>query len=152
MQKSTIFFKVGHRGAQAYEVENTLKGFQRAIELGVNAIEFDVRATRDGKLIIFHDDNLERIFGVDLPVNQTTLKELKRHSGNSIPTLSEALRFINNKVEKILIELKETGCEKRALSIIRRQKMQDRAIIISFHEQALSEMRQLDHKIETGLI
>ena len=52
-----MLLKVGHRGARAYEVENTLDSFKKAIELGVNAIEFDVRATKDEKLIVFHDDN-----------------------------------------------------------------------------------------------
>ena len=48
-----MFLKVGHRGAKAYEPENTLKSFERAIKLGVDAIEFDVRQTKDKKLVVF---------------------------------------------------------------------------------------------------
>ncbi|MDI6744086.1 MAG: glycerophosphodiester phosphodiesterase [Thermodesulfovibrionales bacterium] len=147
-----MFLKIGHRGARAYEVENTLDSFKRAIELGVNAIEFDVRASKDGKLIVFHDDNLKRVFGKDIELNASPLNELKRLTENKIPTLEEALQFIGQKTEKILIELKETGDEKKALAVIKKEKLLDRTIIVSFHEEALSEIRKLDSKIETGLI
>lgn len=147
-----MFLKVGHRGARAYEIENTLKSFQKAIELDVNAIEFDVRKTKDGKLIVIHDDNLKRVFGKEITANQATLKELKQITENKIPTLAEALQFIDKKVEKILIELKEIGYEKNVLEVIKKEKLHNRVIIVSFHEDALSEVRRLDTKIETGLI
>lgn len=147
-----MFLKVGHRGARAYEIENTLKSFQKAIELDVNAIEFDVRKTKDGKLIVIHDDNLKRVFGKEIAANQATLKELKQITENKIPTLAEALQFIDKKVEKILIELKEIGYEKNVLKVIKKEKLHNRVIIVSFHEDALSEVRRLDTKIETGLI
>jgi len=147
-----MFLKVGHRGARAYEIENTLESFQKAIELGVNAIELDVRKSKDGKLVIFHDDNLKKVFGKDIPVNHATLKELKQSTENKIPTLEEALKTIGRKVEKILIELKEVGYEKKVLEIVKKEKLKDRVIIISFHEQALSNVRKLDKEIEAGLI
>ncbi len=147
-----MFLKVGHRGARAYEIENTLESFQKAIELGVNAIELDVQKSKDGKLIIIHDDNLKKVFSKDVFVNQATLKELKQSTENKIPTLEEALKTIDRKVEKILIELKEVGYEKKVLEIVKKEKLKDRIIIISFHEQALSNVRKLDKEIETGLI
>jgi glycerophosphoryl diester phosphodiesterase len=147
-----MFLKVGHRGARAYEIENTLESFQKAIELGVNAIELDVQKSKDGKLIIIHDDNLKKVFSKDVFVNQATLKELKQSTENKIPTLEEALKTIDRKVEKILIELKEVGYEKTVLEIVKKEKLKDRVIIISFHEQALSNVRKLDKEIETGLI
>ena len=147
-----MFLKVGHRGARAYETENTLESFKKAIELGVNAIELDVRKSKDGKLVIIHDDNFKKAFGKDIPVNQATLKELKQSTENKIPTLEEALKTIGRKVEKILIELKEVGYEKKVLGILKKEKLKDRVIIISFHEQALSNVRKLDNEIETGLI
>lgn len=147
-----MFLKVGHRGARAYEIENTLDSFQKAIELGVNAIEFDVRKTKDGKLIVIHDDNLKRVFGKGITANQATLKELKQITENKIPTLAEALQFIDKKVEKILIELKEIGYEKNVLEVIKKEKLYNRVIIVSFHEDALSQVRRLYTKIETGLI
>jgi len=147
-----VFLKVGHRGARAYKIENTLKSFKKAIALGVNAVELDVRKSKDGKLIIIHDNSLKRVFGKDIQVNKTTLKELKQLTENKIPALEEALHFIDKKVEKILVELKEAGYEKKVLDIIRKEKLHDRVIIVSFHEQALFNVRKADSKIETGLI
>lgn len=150
--KYKMFLKVGHRGARAYETENTLESFKKAIELGANAIELDVRQSGDKKLIILHDDNLKKVFGKDLPVNMATIEELKQLTASKVPTLEEALLFIDKKVDKILVELKEAGHEKKALDVIRKQRLEDRVIFVSFHEESLEKMNQLDSKIETGLI
>ena len=147
-----MFLKVGHRGARAYKIENTLESYKKAITLGANAIELDVRKSKDGKLIIIHDDNLKRVFGKEIQVNSAKLKELKQLTENKIPTLKEALQFIDKKVEKILVELKEIGYEKKVLEVIRKEKLKDRVIIVSFHEQALFNVRKVYSKIETGLI
>lgn len=147
-----MLLKVGHRGARAYEIENTLESFRKAIELGANAIELDVRTSNDAHLIIIHDDNLKRVFAKDVRVSEATLEELKELTGNRIATLEEALRFIDRKVEKILVELKEVGYERKVLDVIRKEKLEDRVIIVSFHEEALAHVRNLDKKIETGLI
>jgi len=147
-----MFLKIGHRGARAYETENTLESFKKAIELGANAIELDVRQSRDEKLIISHDDNLKKVFGKDLQIDMTTLEELKQLTADRVPTLEEALLFIDRKVDKILVELKETGYEKKVLDVIRKQRLEDRVIIVSFHEESLAHMNNLDSEIETGLI
>lgn len=147
-----MFLKVGHRGARAYEIENTLESFRKAIELGANAVELDVRKSKDGKVIISHDDNLKKVFGIDLPLSEATLEELKELTGNRIPALEEALRFLGRKVEKILVELKEAGYEKKVLDVIRKEKLEDSVIVVSFLEEALANIRRLDKKIETGLI
>src|SRR4030042_2809227 len=147
-----MFLKAGHRGAKAYEIENTLESFIRAIELGANAIELDVRISQDAQLIISHDDNLKKVFRKDVRINEATLKELKHMTENRIVTLEEALRFIGKKAEKILIELKEAGYEEKVLDGIRKEKLEDRVIIVSFHEETLAHVRTIDKKIETGLI
>ncbi|MGE5892623.1 MAG: glycerophosphodiester phosphodiesterase [bacterium] len=147
-----MFLKIGHRGARAYETENTIESFRKAIELGVNAIECDVRRTKDGKPVICHDDDLKRVFGHDARVDESTLKGLKKLTGNKIPSLGEALRFIDGKVEKILIELKETGYEKKVVDVIKKEKLKDRVIIVSFHEEALAAIRSHNTEIETGII
>ncbi len=147
-----MLLKVGHRGARAYEIENTLESFRKAIELGANAVELDVRTSNDAQLIISHDDNLQRVFGKDVRLSEATLEELKQLTGNRIATLEEALRFIDRKVEKILVELKEVGYERKVLDVIRKEKLEDRVIIVSFHEEVLAHVRNLDKKIETGLI
>lgn len=147
-----MFLKIGHRGAKAYATENTLASFQKAMQLGVNAIEFDVRRTRDGRLAVIHDDSLKRVFGKDVKVGAATLDELKSLTEGQIPSLEEALRFIGRGVEKIIIELKETDCGAGVLREVRQMDLQDRVIIGSFLEEALADVRRLEREIETGLI
>ncbi|MEM2342073.1 MAG: glycerophosphodiester phosphodiesterase family protein [Candidatus Bathyarchaeia archaeon] len=146
--------KVGHRGAKAYEPENTIRSFMKALELGVNAIEFDVRRTKDGELVVIHDAEVDRTTNGKGLVSELTLKEIKELStekGEKIPTLEEALDFLDRKV-RILIELKEVGDEEKVLDIIRRKGLEDNVAIISFHEEALRKVRELSDKVKTGLI
>jgi glycerophosphoryl diester phosphodiesterase len=147
-----MLLKIGHRGAKAYKTENTIESFSKAIELGANAIEFDVRRSKDAQLIISHDNNLEKVYGKDVLVNETTLRELKQLTNNRIATLEEGLRFIGGKVEKILVELKEAGYEQVVLDLITKENLREKVIIVSFLEEALARVRDLDATIETGLI
>ena len=146
--------KIGHRGARAYEPENTLLSFKKALELNVNAIEFDIRKTKDNEIIVIHDDKVDRTTNGKGLVNELTLKEIKELStekGEKIPTLEEALDFLNNKV-KILIELKELGFENKVLDIIYKKGLEKNVIIISFLEEALRKIRELNNEIEIGLL
>ncbi len=147
-----MFLKVGHRGAKAYEIENTLESFQKAVQMGVNAIELDVRKSKDRKLVLSHDDNLKKVYGKDIRITEATLRELMQLTEKKIKTLEEALEFLDSKIEKILVELKEAGYEKKTLDIVKKTNLKDRVIIISFHEPVLLKVRELDKKIETGLI
>lgn len=145
--------KIGHRGARAYEPENTLRSFKRAIELGVDGVELDVRETKDKKLVVIHDADVSRTTNGKGLVSELTLKEIKAletEKGERIPTLEEALDFIDKKV-KILIELKEVGTEKKVLDLLKKKGL-DNVIIVSFLEEALKRIRELNEKIETGLI
>ena len=146
--------RIGHRGARAYEPENTLRSFRKALEIGVDAVEFDVRKTRDNHLIVIHDADVKRTTNGKGLVADLTLKEIKELStekGEKIPTLEEALDFLDNKT-KILIELKETGTEEKVLSAISAKKLEKNVIITSFLEPALAKVRELNKTIETGLI
>lgn len=147
-----MFLKIGHRGAKAYEIENTVNSYKKAVELGANAIELDVRLSKDRELVVCHDTNLKKIFGIDMSVHESTVIELKKATGNRIITLSEALQSVGKNVVKILVELKEMGPEKKILEKVNKAKLQDRVIIVSFHEEALAIVRTLDKEIETGLI
>ena len=147
-----MFLRVGHRGARAYEIENTVESFKKAIDLGANAIELDLRQSKDEKIIVCHDDNLKRLFGKELSVHKATLDELKQSTENRIATFEEALRFIDRKVDKILVEFKETGYEKKILALIRKEKLENNVIIVSFLAECLTQVRSLNKDIETGLI
>ncbi len=149
-----MLLKIGHRGARAYRPENTLASFFYAIELGVNAVEFDVRQTKDKKLVIIHDPTVDRVSNGKGLVSELTLKQIKELDidGEKIPTLQEVLDFLDKKVGKMLIELKEPGYEDRIIKELKGRGIEDRAIIVSFHEDALRNTRKIDKEIETGLI
>ncbi|MGC8571818.1 MAG: glycerophosphodiester phosphodiesterase [Candidatus Micrarchaeia archaeon] len=148
--------KIGHRGAAGDAPENTLASFESAIKSGVNAIELDIRRTKDNHMVVFHDEKLDRLTGKGGTVNDYTLKELKtfriNNSNESIPTLEEVLDFIDKKVDKILLEIKEENTEKEVVRIVKDKKLADRVIIISFHEDVLKNVKKIESKIETGLI
>ena len=93
----------GHRGFRSLYPENTLCSYRAAIELGVDAIEFDVWLSKDGVPVIMHDGNTARITGKNAPITEQTLAELKAldagaymgeaFRGEKIPTLREALEL-----------------------------------------------------------
>jgi glycerophosphoryl diester phosphodiesterase len=92
------------------------------------------------------------VFGRDIPVDGSSLEDLKALTGGRMPTFQEALEFIDNKVDKIIVELKMKGYEKEVLRQIKRAGLSDRIVVVSFHESSLYEIRRLDKYIETGLI
>jgi glycerophosphoryl diester phosphodiesterase len=146
--------KIGHRGARAYEPENTLSSYKKALELGVDAVELDVRRTKDGEIIVIHDAEVDRTTNGKGLVSQLTLKEIKQFNtekDQKIPTLEEALDFLDKKV-KVLIELKETGFEGKMLKTVQKKGLEKNVIIVSFLEEALRKVRELNDIVETGLI
>jgi len=146
--------RIGHRGARAYEPENTLRSYKKAIEIGVNAVELDVRKTKDNQLVVIHDADVKKTTNGKGLVSGLTLKQIKELStekDEKIPTLKEALDFLDKKV-KILIELKEEGVEEKVLSLVREGGVQKNVIIVSFIEDALRKVRELNKEVETGLI
>jgi glycerophosphoryl diester phosphodiesterase len=146
--------KIGHRGARAYEPENTLLSFQRAIELGANAVELDVRKTKDNELVVMHNADVNKTTNGKGAVNELTLDEIKKlvtEKNEKVPTLEEALNFVGDQV-KVLIELKETGYEDAVLGLVTKKGLLDNVILISFHEDALQKIRELNSEVKTGLI
>lgn len=98
---------IGHRGAKGLAPENTLAGFDLAQKLGVDAIEFDVRRTRDGQFVVCHDDNLRRVSGMNASIKRLTYDELHDvalKNGESVPLLRDALASIDD--TPLVIEIK----------------------------------------------
>ncbi len=146
--------KIGHRGARAYEPENTLRSFQKAIELGVDAVELDVRKTKDNEIVVIHNVDVNKTTDGSGSVSDFTLEEIKRfvtEKGEKIPTLTEVLDSVGKRV-KVLVELKETGIEEQVLGLIRQKGLIEKVVIVSFHEDALRKVRELDGEVATGLI
>lgn len=105
------FLKIGHRGACGYEPENTLRSMKKALELGIDMIEFDVYVCKSGELVIIHDDTVNRTTDGTGYVTKMTFDELRKldaGKGEKIPTLQEVLNLINGQVQ-VNIELKGVG-------------------------------------------
>jgi glycerophosphoryl diester phosphodiesterase len=145
--------RIGHRGAKAYAPENTLASFKKAIEIGVDAVELDIRKTKDNQLVVIHDADVKRTTNGEGLVTELTLREIRSLSaeGEKIPTLEEALDFLDKKVT-VFVELKEAGVEEQVLNVVHEKGLEKNVIITSFLEAALKKVRELDKDIETGLI
>lgn len=99
---------IGHRGARGHVAENTLPSIQKAIDLGVDAIEIDIFRCASGELVVFHDKTLEKLTDADGYIEQYTLDSLRLVNvlgGYQIPTLREVLDLIDGQV-RLNIELK----------------------------------------------
>jgi len=146
--------RVAHRGARAYAPENTLRSFKKALEIGVDAVELDVRKTKDNQLVVIHDADVKRTTDGEGLVSELTLEQIKSFSaeeGEKIPTLQEALDFLDKKV-MVFIELKEVDLEEQVLSVVQKLGMQKNIVIVSFLEDALKKVKELNKDIATGLI
>ncbi len=142
---------IGHRGAAGLAPENTLAAFQIALDRGVTGIEFDVQRTADGELIVFHDDDVDRVTDGSGPLRQFTLADLKtldtgswfdaRFRGERIPTLAEVLAFLRGQDVVLHIELKSPwyfeGIERQVVDLVRQMKMVDQVWVRSFYHPAL---------------
>ena len=121
---------IGHRGAAAYAPENTLEGLHTAADMGIDWVEFDVKLTKDGVPILFHDESLERTTnGGDLLVAQVTYEEIKQFEAGSwfsdsfagikIPTLEEAIEVLLNRNLGVNVEIKPCpGREKETAEVV----------------------------------
>ena len=151
--------KVGHRGAMGYEPENTLRSFKKALELGVDMIEFDVYVCKSGELVVIHDDTLERTTnGKGLVIEKTLaeLKELDAGKEEKIPTLEEIMDLADKKV-KINIELKGDNTAKPVLNMIEKYVDEkgwkyDDFLVSSFNHNELKKFKELNPKIKTGIL
>jgi len=149
---------IGHRGAAGYEPENTLRSFQKAIDLKVDMIEFDVHLFKTGAVVIIHDYKVNRTTNGKGLVADKTLKELKELNaglGEKIPTLEEALDLIDKKV-KVNIELKGHHTAKPTLEIIKKyikdkKWTYDDFLISSFDSPLLETLRNLDNQIKIAV-
>ncbi len=145
---------IAHRGASAYKPENTLSSFRLAVELGADMVEFDVQQSKDGHLIVFHDERLERTTSGKGFVRDLTLKELKDLNAcleYKIPTLNEAIAFLAGKVG-LVIEIKILGIEKKVVETIKRSGVADDVIITSFFHLTVKKIKSICSKIQTGVI
>ncbi len=158
MDTSPYFIKIGHRGAAGHEPENTLASFQKAIELGVDMIEFDVHCCKSGEIVVIHDDALERTTNGIGCVKSKTLAELKMLDAGKrqcIPTAGEVLALVGQKVA-VNIELKGAATALPVAELIykhvRKGWSRDQFLVSSFDYKELRRFRIFDRFSRAGLL
>jgi glycerophosphoryl diester phosphodiesterase len=145
---------MGHRGAAALEPENTLLSIGRAIEIGVDAVEIDVRLSKDKEIVVIHDATVDRTTDNTGPVSSFSVDELKKlDAGKSqrIPTLQEVIDFIGKKIN-LVIELKEEGTVESVYKLIKKNNIEDNVYVISFWHRLVKTIKEMDSHIKTGVL
>jgi glycerophosphoryl diester phosphodiesterase len=144
---------IAHRGASVEAPENTLRAFQRALELGVDGIELDVQVTRDGIPVVFHDFTLTRLTGTRGRLADRTWAELQklRVRGEPIPTLAETLS-LTRKRALVQIEIKKGAPLAPILAAIRKTASTKYVILASFEPDILRQAATLAPKLPRMLI
>jgi glycerophosphoryl diester phosphodiesterase len=146
------FVVVGHRGAMGLEPENTLRSFRRAVREGADAIELDLRLSKDGHLVILHDSDVARTTdgnGEIAHLDLTEVKALDAGQGESIPTFDEVLDAVDLPVQA---EIKAADAARAALDTIRDRKLVDRVTVTSFSAEIVRASLDYLPGVKTGLI
>ena len=154
------FVNYAHRGASAYAPENTMSSFKKAFQIGSNGIELDLQKTKDGKIVIFHDDEIDKKSNGTGRISDYTYKELlkfdfgswfsKEFENEKIVLFENFMKEIADKKIILAIELKEEGIEKETLEIIKKYYNKANVFITSFIYNALLNVRKLDKTIKIG--
>jgi glycerophosphoryl diester phosphodiesterase len=156
----------GHRGAAGTHPENTMISFQEVEKLGGDGIELDVQLTKDGEVVVIHDETLKRTTNGDGWVKDHTLKELRTLDASykfpelgvcKIPTLDEVFNWALSNSLIINVELKNSfvpyvGLEEKVIALIRKYHYGKRVVISSFNHPSLVHCHRLAADIELGVL
>tara|TARA_R110002072_G_scaffold19756_3_gene72833 strand:+ start:1969 stop:2727 length:759 start_codon:yes stop_codon:yes gene_type:complete len=154
---SNIPLIIAHRGASGLAPENTLAAFTKAIEIGVDRIEMDLRQTIDGEVVVLHDKTINRTTNGWGSIRKISLKKAKRYSAGSwfhhdfsserIPTFREVLELVDGKTT-LLLEIKDGspyhhGIERNIIRLLNEYDAHDWCIVQSFNDRILNNFRAL---------
>ncbi|MCM1231022.1 MAG: phosphatase PAP2 family protein [Ruminococcus flavefaciens] len=153
---------IAHRGYSSVFPENTLAAFAGALDIGADYIELDVQLSKDGEVVILHDESLKRTTGIEGTTADFTCEELKEldagswfdssFAGEKLPTLSEALELIGNTECKVYLELKDIGdkegFEEAVLESVSRCGMEEQCVFASFRYEYLRHLKELDDSLQ----
>ena len=142
---------VGHRGAMGLAPENTLKAFKIGCGSNVEVVECDIHLSKDKKLIVIHDNTLDRTTNGEGWVRDFTLEELKKldaGDGETIPTLDEVINLVMDYNKKLIIEIKGESWEvvkettAHLIEYLKGNKYSDKFIIHSFWHAAVKLIKE----------
>ena len=148
-----------HRGASEYAPENTFSSFYLGLLQGANGIETDVRKTKDGVLVLFHDDTVDRVSDCSGKISDFTWEELKQIKiyGNSttgfydrIVTLREFLEKFSHYNINFAIELKGEDVERETLEMAKTFGIMNKTTFTSFNYQYIKRIKEIDSSVRVG--
>ena len=154
----TKFICYAHRGASEYFPENTMMAFQAALEMGANGLETDVQRTKDGVLVLFHDNTLERVTGESGSICDYTYEELqqffvrKGELRDKIPTLAEFLECFAEQEITFAIELKVDNIEEAVVDMLHQYGVQKKTMITSFGLERLKKVKAYNPFLHVGYL
>lgn len=151
---------VGHRGGAGMAPENSLQCIEKGIQTGADMIEIDIHLTKDGELVVCHDQTIDRTTTGTGKIAEMTLNEIRKfhivdkngkETDEKIPTLDEVLKLINGRCH-LLIEIKRTnnlyqGIEQKLLESIKAHHASQWIIVQSFNDSVLETLHALDHTV-----
>jgi glycerophosphoryl diester phosphodiesterase len=142
---------IAHRGGSANAPENTLAAFRNAITQGVDWLEFDVQMTKDGALVVIHDETVDRTTDGTGAVRDLTLEQIRSldaGQGEKVPTFEEVLELAKTNGVKILPETKSAhlypGVEEKMLQSLQQANYLDQTVIQSFEADSLEKLAHLN--------
>lgn len=158
---------MAHRGDSANTIENTLSSISSAVDLGVDVVEIDLRMTRDDNLVLFHDDSLQRLTGINKPVAAMNLDELQqvrldsssdlsyqRAEANSfsqgIPSLVEVFAAFPTVNFNMDIKSENSKAPEILAELVLQYEKQEEVIVASFHSDQLQRFRKLCPEVVTS--
>lgn len=158
---------LAHRGASGVAPENTMVAFKKALDMGSHGLETDVQMTKDGVLILCHDETVDRTTHGKGFIKDFTLEELRKldagikfseeFKGERIPTLEELLQLISGQDIILNLELKSgpifyPDIEAKVLEMLYKYNYIENSVISSFNHYSLVEVRKLDPDIKIGVL
>ncbi|MET8826930.1 glycerophosphodiester phosphodiesterase family protein [Streptomyces sp. NPDC004610] len=146
------FLTIGHRGIMGVEPENTLRSFVAAEQAGLDVIELDVHLSKDGALVVLHDEDVDRTTDGTGPVAEKTLAELRALDagrGERIPVFEEVLDAVRAPLQ---VEIKNTAAARALSEVLLTRDLVERVEVSSFHDEAITEITRLVPGVRTALI
>ncbi|GLB61056.1 glycerophosphodiester phosphodiesterase [Cytobacillus sp. NCCP-133] len=165
-RKAKIF---AHRGVSGHYPENTMAAFQAALEAGADGIELDVQMSKDGKLVIIHDEALDRTTNSTGYIKDLTYDEIRNldaggwfaeaNAGEAIPDLGAVFQWAVRNGNELLInvELKNDlidypDLEEKVIELVKKYRLENRVILSSFNAESMRKARELHPSIQTGYL
>ena len=152
------FVNYAHRGASTYTPENTMLAFYTGMYMGANGIETDVQRTKDGVLVLFHDETVDRMTNGTGKLADYTLAELqaldvcKNGLVDKIVVFEDFLQHFAFRDITFAIELKGPGVELETADLLRKYNLVDKTVVTSFELEYLRTFREYAPEFETGYL